>query len=207
MHRSNKGFTLLEVLLAIGVTALIGISSYTLLSQTIRTKDHLSDQTEELRRFQLAATIIQNDLRQITDRIIRDQFGDYQPALRLGGYSLYGHLEFTKRGLSNPLKNRLSNFQRVAYQLNDDKLVRYIWPVLDRAPDTEPREQVLLENIAQLEVKVLKDLGASQWETEWLPNPANLPPLDLKVMPVAISMEITTNTDQVHRWLEQIVSN
>lgn len=199
----SGGFTLLEVLLAIGITALIGISSYTLLSQTIRTRDHLSGQADELRRFQLATTIIQQDLRQISARVIRDQFGDYQPSLRLGGYSLYGDLEFTKSGLSNPLKNRLSNYQRVAYQIKDDQLVRYIWPVLDQAPDTVPREQILLENIAQMEVKVL---DSKEWKTEWFPDPSNTPPADLIKLPEAITIEITTNTEQVHRWLEQIVS-
>ncbi|GLQ31835.1 type II secretion system minor pseudopilin GspJ [Litoribrevibacter albus] len=200
--RSHSGFTLLEVLLAIGITALIGVSTYTLLSQTLRTRDHLSVQAEELRRFQLAATIIQHDIRQISDRVIRDQFGDYQPALRLGGYSNYGALEFTKSGVANMRRQEISNFQRVSYHLRDDRLTRFVWPVLDQAPDSTPREQELLEGIAEIEVKVLDD---KEWKAEWLPNPANMSPQDLKQLPEAISIEITTDTGEVYRWVEQVL--
>ena len=199
--KEEAGFTLLEVLLAIGITALIGVSTYTLLSQTLRTRDHLSSQAEQLREVQLASTLIQNDFRQIASRVIRDQFGDHQPSLRLGGYSQYGFVEFTRDGVSNPLKLKRSNYQRVSYELSDDQLIRHSWVVLDQAPDSTPREQVLLSGIVSAEVKVYSGDG---WLTSWPQEEANPTPKTLSAMPKAISLEITTETDQVYRWIEKI---
>ncbi|GAA3920159.1 type II secretion system minor pseudopilin GspJ [Litoribacillus peritrichatus] len=202
--KSQQGFTLLEVLLAIGITALIGISSYTLLSQTIRTKESLSSQTERLRQFQLAATMIQNDFRQIGSRVVRDQFGDHLTTLQVGGYNIHGFVEFSRNGISNPLKLKKSNYQRVAYKLDEDKLIRVIWPVLDRAADTEPRTQTLLEGIVSAEVKVW-DAEAKVWLSEW-PNSdqTSQTPQTKSELPDGISLEIKTETDRVYRWIEQI---
>ncbi len=198
----NQGFTLLEVLLAIGITALIGVSTYTLLSQTLRTRDHLADQAENLRELQLMTAIVQNDLRQISSRIIRDQFGDYQPAIRLGGYSVYGPIEFTRNGVANPLKLPKSNFQRIAYELTDGDFKRYVWPVLDQSPDSTPREQILLENVLEMSVKVLT---GDDWRSEWPEDTgAARTPETLRKLPRAIALELTTESGQVYRWLEQI---
>lgn len=198
---NDSGFTLLEVLLAIGITAIIGVSTYTLLNQTLRTRDHLSVQAERLRELQLMASIVQNDLRQISSRVVRDQFGDYQPAIRVGGYSLHGALEFSKDGVSNPLRVNKSNFQRIAYELSDDKLIRYVWPVLDRAPDTEPREQILLDGVVEIGVKVL---SGEDWLTSWPKDDIEKKPQELKKLPKAISFEVTTESGRISRWIESI---
>jgi general secretion pathway protein J len=199
----QTGFTLLEVLLAIGITALIGVSSYTLLSQTIRTRDHLSDQAETLRQVQLASTIIQNDLRQISARVIRDQYGDHQPALKVGGYSLYGFLEFTRSGVSNPLKLNKSNMLRVAYQLEDDRLIRNSWAVLDQAPDSTPREQTLLKEVLETEVKVL---AKDKWISVWPNNEEQLPSASsLSELPKAISFKLVFENGKEINWIERIL--
>ena len=202
-HKSS-GFTLLEILLAIGITAMIGISTYTLLSQTLRTRDHLSDQTERLRDFQLAATVIQNDLRQISSRVIRDQFGDHQSTIIVGEYNINGFLEFTRNGVSNPLKLKKSNFQRISYKVEDEALIRLTWNVLDQASDTEPREQTLLEGIIEAEVKVW-DKENNEWLTQWPRESQNNPTVaDKAILPDGISMEIITDNGQVYRWVEQL---
>lgn len=203
-NNNQQGFTLLEVLLAIGITALIGVSTYTLLSQTLRTKESLSNQTERLRGLQLATTIIQNDLRQIGSRIIRDQFGDHTTTLQVGGYNINGFLEFSRNGVSNPLRYKKSNYKRVAYKLEEDRLLRLTWPVLDRAADTEHRSQTIMEGIASVEVKVWNQ-DTETWLQDWPdPNQVNPTPTTLSTLPDGIAFKITTETNQVYQWIEQI---
>ncbi len=62
------------------------------------------------------------------------KFGDKESALF--GPSKNGFLlEFTRFGWKNLLLSTRSNLQRVAYAFEENELVRYYWPVLDRAPD------------------------------------------------------------------------
>ena len=82
-------------------------------------------------------------------RSARDNFGDAQPALMGGGDQL---LEFTHAGLRNPSLQARSQLQRVAYQLKDGHLQRLTWPMLDRAPNSEPQQAELLGGIATVEI-------------------------------------------------------
>jgi general secretion pathway protein J len=41
----------------------------------------------------------------------------------------------------------------VAYTVKDQRLVRYTWGVLDRAPNSEPQQSVLLENVKAVQVQ------------------------------------------------------
>ena len=59
---------------------------------------------------------------------------------------------------------------RAAYQLEDDKLVRFIWPQLDRAQGIEAYENTLLEQITRIDFRY-RD-GSKQWHSQWPPlNP------------------------------------
>lgn len=199
-----SGFTLIELLVAIGITATIGVASYTLLHQTLKTREHLEVQTQDLREIQFATTVIQNDLRHIVPRTIRDPYGDVRSALLVSEFGEYGFLEFTRSGVSNPLKLKRSNMRRVAYKLDNEALYKVSWTVLDQAPDSEPREQLLLENIAEIEVQLMKE--NKEWITVW-PEPGLVSPTpnDLSLMPEAISLKIVTLNGDEYRWLEKVL--
>lgn len=173
-----RGFTLLEVLIAVSITAMIGVGATQLLSNVIdsrRAIDIKADQLASLQRFNM---VVSRDIEQIINRTIRDEYGETQPALMLesGQYLL----EFTRAGWRNsPLAEEpRSELQRVAYRLEsihsdpcesariklenwgivDEKgqcLVRYFWPVLDRANNSEPIAQMVLEQVDELEIEVL----------------------------------------------------
>ena len=71
--------------------------------------------------------------------------------------------------------------QRVGYLLQDNKILRAYWPVLDRAQDTEPAYQTLLEDVERLEFYVLDNSGNEH--TYW-PQPGLAP----NITPVALIM-------------------
>ena len=93
---------------------------------------------------------------QLVDRPIRDQYGDTQRPLIIG---TDGVIEFTRGGWRNPLQLPRAEVQRVGYLVQDNKLLRGYWPVLDRAQDTEPAYQTLLTEIEQLEFFALDANG------------------------------------------------
>lgn len=199
-----SGFTLIELLVAIGITATIGIASYTLLHQTLKTREHLEVQTQDLRKIQFAATVIQNDLRHIAPRTIRGPYGDRRSALLAGEFGEHGFLEFTRSGISNPLKFKRSNMKRIAYKLDEESLYKLSWTVLDQAPDSEPKEQLLLEGVAEIEVQLMNE--NREWIKVW-PDPSltSPTPADLSLLPEAIALKVVTLNGDEYRWLERIL--
>lgn len=147
MARRRPGFTLLEMLIALGVFAVIGVMSSQILSGIIDMSDTVRDRSDQLADLQRAMFIISRDIEQMTRRPVRDAFGDSTAAIIIG----QPLIEFTRRGWQNPLRSPRSELQRVAYTVADGDLVRQFWPLLDRGPDTEPIDQVLLQGVADVE--------------------------------------------------------
>ncbi len=158
----QTGFTLIEILVAFLVFAIIGVVSAQLLSNTINAQDDLSDRGDRLGDIHRAMQIIQRDVMQLADRPIRDNYGDPLQALVIGSD---GAIEFTRGGWRNPLQLPRAEVQRVGYLVQDNKLLRGYWPVLDRAQDTEPAYQTLLEDVEQVEFYALD--GSGNEHTFW----------------------------------------
>ncbi len=142
------GFTLVEVLVAFLIFAIIGVISSQLLSQTVNAQGDLAKRGERLGELHRAMQIVQRDVLQLIDRPIRDEYGDPRQAILIG---TDGAIEFSRTGWRNPLQLPRAEVQRVGYLLQDNKLVRGYWPVLDRAQDTEPAYQTLLDDVERVE--------------------------------------------------------
>lgn len=147
MVRQRDGFTLLEMLIALGVFAVIGVMSSQILSGIVDLSDTVRGRSDQLAELQRAMFIISRDIEQMTRRPVRDAFGDSTAAIIVGEPLI----EFTRRGWQNPLRSPRSELQRVAYTVTDGDLMRQFWPLLDRGPDTEPIAQVLLRGVADVE--------------------------------------------------------
>jgi general secretion pathway protein J len=169
-RRCQGGFTLMEVIVAIAIFALIGVASYRVLSSVTDADGRLELGAGQLRAFNRTIWLLQQDLEQLAQRPIRDAGGLSQPALRVdNGAEL--PLQLTRAGRANPLELPRSNLQRVAWRLdlhpeveNPDSeffedetlyLQRLIWPMLDGAGDpANATVQVLLPGLESLEVRV-----------------------------------------------------
>ena len=154
--RGSQGFTLIEVLVAFLIFALIGLISSQLMNQTITSNAELSERGARLGDLHRAMQILQRDVMQLSNRPIRNEYGDVSQALIIG---TDGAIEFSRVGWRNPLQLPRAEVQRVAYLLQDNTLMRGYWPVLDRAQDTEPAYQALLEGVEQVEFYALDAAG------------------------------------------------
>ena len=72
MRRRQHAFTLIEILVALFIFALVALISGQLLSRTLSAQDQLQDRGERLALVHRAMQIVQRDLLQLTDRSIRD---------------------------------------------------------------------------------------------------------------------------------------
>ena len=165
---TQRGFTLIELMIAIGIFAIVGVLSAQMLNNIIRQQEVIEERGARLSDLQRGMNILQRDIAQLINRPVRDEFGDTRAAVIIDDEL---PLEFTRQGWRNPLGQTRSELQRVAYELREDKLYRYYWTVLDRAPDTEPLEQVLMEGVLVAEFTGL-DGNGDQWpQPGW--NPAD----------------------------------
>ena len=143
----RRAFTLLEMLVALGVFAVIGFMSSQILAGIVDLSGTVRERSDRLAELQRAVFIIGRDIEQLVHRPVRDVFGDPGQALSIGEPLI----ELTRGGWQNPLQAPCSALQRVAYAVEEGVLVRKYWPVLDGGPGTEPIAQALLSGVQDLE--------------------------------------------------------
>lgn len=157
--RPAAGFTLIEVLISLAITAFVSTIAYTSLSTVIsgvESTRQVSGRTYDVNR---AWMIISRDLRQFVARPIRDEFGELEAAMTGGPAARFG-LSFTRSGWHNPNAHLRSNLQRVNYRLEDNALWRDSYMVLDRSGDSVPQSVKLLGGVENLELAFLTSLSA-----------------------------------------------
>ena len=155
-HKDN-GFTLLEMLVALAVFAVLGLMSSQMLSRILVVHEVATERGQRLSEIQRGMELLQRDVMQLVHRPVRDELGGPIAALRIGSEP---PLELTRNGWRNPLWLPRSQLQRVAYRVDEeDRLVRYYWGVLDRAEDSEPVVQTLISEVTGLEFSVLDVSG------------------------------------------------
>lgn len=165
-QHNQKAFTLLELLIAISIFSVLSVMAYGGLKTVLDNRAANEVIAERIATSQLAMLRLGNDLRQTVNRGVRDGFGDPIDAMltkEVGN----SELEWTRAGYSNPANLNRSNLQRVAYKLDENKLIRVTWPVLDRAQGTENSEIIMLSEIESLEWRFNDQ--ANNWETNWPP--------------------------------------
>lgn len=161
IRRFERGFTLLELLVAIAVFAVMSAIAYGGLRAVLDARSHASLAAERLAELQLALAILGRDVEQAINRPIRDEFGDREPALE----GTEETLELTRGGWRNPAGLARSELQRVAWGLTEDALERRTWDVLDRTQGSTPRAQSLLSGVEELSFRYRDASG--QWQPYW----------------------------------------
>lgn len=153
-NKHMRGFTLLELLIAVAILSLIAVGAYKLLSDTITVRERGLAHQQQLRDLQKAMLLVQRDLQQVIPRAVRDEFGDVQPALYMPRQNV---IEFSRRGWRNPMQQARSEIVRLRYRVEGGELLRERWDVLDRSRQTEPERIVLLEDVTDVRIQVVAD--------------------------------------------------
>src|SRR5690348_16195565 len=81
---SRNGFTLVELLVALTIFALLSAAGVTLLSFSVRAQASSDERLERLAEIRRAGALLTSDLAQAAPRISRDETGAVKPAL-VGG--------------------------------------------------------------------------------------------------------------------------
>lgn len=191
MH-TRRGFTLLEILVAISIFAVISAICYATLNRVIDDSKHIDAERDKWSTLALAWTTMADDFSFARDRSVRDVDGQRLPAfigLPTDPRAVAPpSVEFTRGGMWVLASGTQEGIGRIDYRLKDHELLRESWPNLDRAPTDKPVSRTLLEHVEQFDVRFLTAGG--QWIDHW-------PVSGTSAAALPRAVEVTLRTDDV----------
>ncbi|WP_448549579.1 type II secretion system minor pseudopilin GspJ [Thalassotalea fusca] len=189
---SAKGFTLIEVLLAIAIFAMISLASFSLFDGVIASDGASKEKMKRLNEIQRAWMVIERDLIQATQRSIRVDGEAPSTAYFHGGddMEIIGEsaIAFVRNGWTNPgLLIPRSELQSVAYRLEEGNLERLHYNFVDPVVGEEPKIRKLIENVESVSYQYFY---RDKWQEK----------VESGVIPKAIEVTITTeDLGEIHR--------
>ncbi|WP_448569433.1 type II secretion system minor pseudopilin GspJ [Thalassotalea ganghwensis] len=147
-----QGFTLLEVLVAVAIFALVSLASYSLFDGVLKSEQTSKTQMERLNEIQRAWMVIERDIIQLAPRKIRFEGEEPSSQYLHNGFDSYSNdsnaLAFVRNGWTNPgLILPRSDVQAVAYRLVEDTLQRLHYNFVDSVVGQEPIIRPLITHV------------------------------------------------------------
>lgn len=173
----QSGFTLVELLVAIAIFAVLSALGWKIFDYLIKVKDRNAMHEENLGQLQSAYQQIQRDTLQMIP-VTANNAGELEPALYLNNQ----RLSFSKAGVTDPLKQGVSPYERVEYRYiqQEKKLYRLKYSNLNRVRSEQPLSSVLLSDVDQFQIAVLNPDELDRWPSDGT-NDVNLLPRGLKI--------------------------
>lgn len=165
------GFTLIELLVSMMIFSLMSVMAYSGLINIFKSNDSLISQEARLKTLKRSMMFIERDMRQL---VLRNRSAGFEEAEGAFVYGLdsEGLLEFTRAGNSNPLDLNRSTLQRVRYDLEENKIMRSSWNLVDHL-DAEPVTMTLIDDVEELTLRILSKEG--EWQDTWGIENTSLP--------------------------------
>lgn len=167
--RFQQGLTLLEVMVAVSILAVIAVLSYQALDVATDSSEISQERLAELKLLDRTWILMENDLRNALAYDKKPAFGDNIPAMQVGGQEYW--LIFLRGGHANPLNLVRSELMRVAYRIDDEVLWRYSWTDPHSIDEDSAQKQKLMEGVEEVAVRVLSpdatSFSGGPWTDTW----------------------------------------
>jgi general secretion pathway protein J len=206
MHhaRRERGFTLVEMLIAIAIFGVVAAIAHRTLDAALVTRARVTDEYRQWREVVRAMASIQRDIEALEPRPVRLATGEVAPALvglaardRANERSIQPALALTRAGEPGASGRALAP-RRVAYRVRENALELLTWPALDQSSGGVPDVVVVANGIAALALRY-RDV-AGRWEEAWPPTPVSgwkplaVPEVQVSTLqdaPLPVGVEVT----------------
>ncbi len=192
--RTAAGFTLLELLVAMFIAAIMFAMGYGAIHNALVGHETIKDQEARLLEVQTAMRVIEQDFVQLAPRPVRAPTGfSWLPALQATG-TTQPVVTFTRDGWTNPNGLQRPGLQRVAYFFDNGTLRREYWTVLDATQTSTTLKRDLLTHLKSVSFRYMDQ--SHTWQQQWPPATVSgsfAQQMTLIERPIAV--EITLETD------------
>ena len=198
LYTQRRGFTLLEVLIAIAIVAVIALLGYRALAALSDAETRLAAEATRWRTLDLFFARLEGDMRQAVPRSARSGSTREAPWLGLiadpGGGNDSGNsaLAFSRAGPEFNLEPGSAG-QRLGYRLRNGNVEVLYWTSYDRPQDAQPTSYALLGDVARFRLTYLARDNA--WVDSW-------PVAGDTDLPRAVRVQLTLSSGEtIERWL------
>lgn len=180
----RNGFTLVELLVALFITAILFAMGYGAVNQAMANKGAIEEQNRRLLAVQTTMRLLAQDFEQAAPRPVRDPVAGetWLPSFESQGAAQGTErqaalVSITRTGWANPAGVQRPALQRVSYVLDDKTLHRDHSPVLDATQSSELVRRDLLTGVKSVKMRFMD--GSRNWVEEWPSQ--SIPPGDPRV--------------------------
>lgn len=178
---SQRAFTLVELLVALAIFALLSAFAYRGLAVLLESRDALERDSRRWRDLALFVGRFERDVQAVLDRPAVGPSGTtlspVSSLLDLGGTTATG-LVLTRAG-ATLYANELAAPQRVGYRLAGGRVDRLAWPGVDSGPRAEVAATPVLDEVRALEFRFLD--RTLDWKRDWAPPGTQAIPLAVEM--------------------------
>lgn len=186
-----KGFTLIEVMIAILIMAMIAVMTSQSFSVAISSSEATQEAIDRMAKVDRVWVLFETDLRNAIPTMPRVSGSKPIPPVFVEPSDDY-RLTILRAGYANPLKLPRTEMVRVGYRFEDSVLWRDTWVNIAANDEREARPQIVIEGLEDIFIKALPDnqrssVAAGPWLERWPQN--GQPPNKL---PAAIEITLVT---------------
>jgi general secretion pathway protein J len=194
--RPNSGFTLIEILIAMAIFALIGLGSYSVLTTVINSDELSKNRIEKLQELQRAMLFIERDITQAMPRAARVN-GEQNDIVMTGGEDVLDSetdgIAFVRGGWQNPqLVLPRSTLQAVGYRMQEEQLQRVFSNYVDNVIGAEPKVRTVLHGVEDFQIQFLLSAARALNNNDGEDNEGWNDSYTGSEIPAAIAIEVTT---------------
>ena len=191
---AKKGFTLVELLVAIAIFAVLSALGWKVFDYLAKVKDRNAMHEANLEQLQESYQQILRDTMQAVP-LTANVKGQQQPALVLHN----GRFNFSKTGVTDPLQQGISPHERVEYQYRADekKLYRLKYRNLHQTGNDQPESSVMLDEVEAFEIVVLNPNELSSWPESSVDSQQTE---QLRMLPKGIKINLSVR-DVQYEWI------
>jgi general secretion pathway protein J len=192
MSTRRSGFTLIEVVIALAILALVAVLGYRALASLTDSEVRLTAEAKRWRDLDAFFARLEADMREALPREVRT--GAVMEAAWIGDVDRTGNAELrlSRAGPEFAIEAGSAG-QRIGYRMRDGAIEVMYWPRLDQPATLPARAFALAEGIGEFHMSFLDMHGG--WRPRW---PAQGEPAVPRAVKVVVTLSDRTS---IERWL------